>query len=463
MSLDPAQHRHIHLIGIAGSGMSALARLLLARGIRVSGSDRNPDQIGKALTGEGARIHTGHHAAHIAGADLVVVSSAVREPNPEIDAARAAGVPVIKRADLLAAVVNAAHGIAVAGTHGKTTTTALIGHILADAGLDPSVIVGGISRNFGSNARSGASDLVVVEADEYDATFLRLRPAVAVITNVAAEHLDFYHTEEQVRHAFAAFAAGVTETLVICADDEGAASTARTSRASVITYGIADGEWRAHDITETGQGTSFRVGHADAGVQCSTQLAGEHNVRNALAALAVATVCNVKLADAAASLSTFAGVQRRAEVKGEAGGITVIDDYAVHPTEIRVTLSALKRRYGRPLRAIFQPHTYSRVAAFLPDFARAFADADAVYVMDIYAARETDTLGMDAHLITDAIGEHHSSVRFTGGAVDTLGAVSADMRPGDIIVTLGAGDVTHLGPRLLAAQPSAAVAAEPSR
>lgn len=430
--------------------MSALARFLLTRGHMVSGSDRSPGEQGRVLASLGARIVSGHDPVHVNGADLVVVTSAVHIDNPEVQSALSRGIPVVKRAQLLASIFNDRKGIAVAGTHGKTTTSALVGHILDHAGLDPTILVGGISWNLGSNARVGEGEIVVAEADEYDASFLHLRPSIGVITNVEAEHLDFYGSEEAVHEAFATFARGVSGRLVVCADDPAAMTVVGSSRASLSTYGIQRGDWKALDVREESGTSRFTVHHGMDWEECRSQLAGRHNVLNALAALAVAHALAVPLSVALQGVESFRGVQRRMEIKGESAGVIVLDDYGHHPTEIRTTLAAIRERFRRPIRLVFQPHTYSRTKAFLPQFANAFADADTVYLLDIYAARELNTYGVNGGDLARAASEAHADIRYTRDAETTLSRLVQECRPGDIVVTMGAGDVSQLGSRILA-------------
>ncbi len=451
MTLDLDDYRHIHLVGIGGIGMSALARVLLARGFQVSGSDRDANEETSALAAAGATIFTGHRADQVRGADLIVISSAIRSGNVEVQEAGRRRIPVVKRAELLAAIANAGSAIAVAGTHGKTTTSALIGHILVQADQDPTILIGGIGHDLGSNARVGGSDLVVVEADEYDNTFLQLRPAIGVITNVAGEHLDFFRSIERVRGAFRQFAESVSETLVICADDAGLLSLVTTSTARIVSYGIQGGDWRASDIHEDGASMSFQVHHEDSNYTYSTSLVGNHNVLNALAAIATADALRISPDTVARALASFRGVKRRIERKGEVAGILVIDDYAVHPTEVKATLGAIKQRFQRPIRVVFQPHTYSRLQAFLPDFGRSFGQADAVYALDVYAARETDTLGLSGLSLVEAIAPQHAHVTYVETEDAALATLLQETEPGDIVVTMGAGTVTHLGPSLLTA------------
>ncbi len=449
MILPLEGHRHIHFVGIGGIGMSALARWLLAQDYEVSGSDRDPGEQGEALTRLGARVSAGHRGDAIGDADLVVVSSAVGPDNPEVRAAEDRGTLVVKRAELLSWIFNAGRGIAVAGTHGKTTTSALVGHLLVAAGRDPTILIGGISANLGSNARVGGP-LVVAEADEYDGSFLRLRPEIAILTNVEADHLDFYGTAEQVYDAFRQFAHGITDRLVYCADDPIAAGIAREVSATAIGYGLDSGEWQASGLGAKDGFTHFTVEHDGIHTPYTSALFGRHNVLNSLAAIVVAASLDVPVDVIQTALPAFSGVARRLEFKGDAAGVLVLDDYAVHPTEVRAALTAVKQRYQRPVRAVFQPHTYSRTKAFLADFACAFRDADVVYLLDIYAAREHDSLGISGQDLSSAVRRCHSNVHYTRSIEDTLAVLLDECNVGDVVVTLGAGDVFRLGPRLLA-------------
>lgn len=451
MTVDLTTKHRVHFVGIGGIGMSALARHLIANGHAVSGSDQSPGEQGEALRTLGASIHCGHAAENVDGAELLVVTSAVRQDNPELVAALAHGIPVVKRAELLGAIVNPLRSIAVAGTHGKTTTSALIAHILVEAGLDPTVLIGGISLALHSNARLGRSDLAVTEADEYDRSFLYLQPSIGVITNVEPEHLDIYGTEAGVRAAFIEFAAGVRDLLVVCADDSAALGVAREGRIPFLTYGLEQGEWRATDICEAGSRTRFTARRGDERVEISTPLIGRHNVSNALAAVAVGSRLGVPAGRIASAIDSFSGVARRLEAVGEAGGVLVMDDYAHHPTEIRTVLAGLRARTGRPVRVVFQPHTYTRTRDFLSDFAGAFDDAAHVYLLDIYAAREKDTLGISGSDVARELALRHPSSTYIPDADAVVEQVAADAQPGDVIVSMGAGDVYLLAPRILGA------------
>ena len=432
MIVSPADYRRVHFVGIG-----------------VSGSDSSRgDQI-EALAALGAAVYVGHNADNLDGAGLVVATSAASLDNAEIIEARARGIPVIKRSDLLASILNPLRGIAVAGTHGKTTTSALIAWILTSAGLDPSVLIGGISSNLGSNARLGRSDVVVAEADEYDGSFLKLEPEIAVITNVEADHLDYYETEERMRSAFADFAARTTGSLIVCSDDRFLASL-RTD-VELVTYGTGTADWRIVDVQEDRDVTSFALTHGNATERFTTRLAGKHNATNATAAIVVASLLGLPTAKIRDAVASFSGTARRFECKGKAGDVLVVDDYAHHPTEIRVNLEAARRRFSRPVRLVFQPHTYSRTKSLMDGFVSAFQGADSVYLMDIYAARETDTLGITGEDLAKAAMRVHPGVRYTKDPESTVAAVALEARPGDLILTMGAGDVDRLGPQILEA------------
>lgn len=451
-----------HIVGIGGAGMSAIARVLLGRGLRVSGSDLQPNTQTEALATEGITIYDGHAADHVEGAELVVVSSAIPPTNPEWQAALARGIPVLKRADLLGRLMQGTRGIAVAGSHGKTTTTGLIAHILLEAGLDPTVIVGGTLPELGGNGRFGRGPHFVIEADEYDYTFLGLRPEIAVITNVEHDHPDLFPTAEAYRDAFRRFAALIPGggRLVLCADDPGAAALAAEllpAAFEITTYGLGD--------TQSGLPLSVcaldarpnQMGGTDFVVEIDGQtvglarlrLPGLHNVRNALAALAVARALSIDFAQACRGLAGFGGVQRRFQVIGEVGGVTVIDDYAHHPTEIRATLAAARRRYpGRRLWAVWQPHTFSRTRLLLEEFAASFDQADRVIVLDIYRSREAaDPSLTSADVVARMPHPDAVLVAERRAAADYL---LERLRPDDVVLTLGAGDGDAVGRWVLA-------------
>lgn len=448
--------RRVHFIGIGGAGLSAIARVLMERGAVISGSDLALSPAAEALARDGARVYIGHRAENVAGADVVIASSAVREDNAEVQAARASGIPVLRRAGVLGQLMEGYIGIAVAGTHGKTTTTAIIATVLWEAGLDPTFIVGGTLVGPEVNARAGGGPHFVIEADEYDRTFLGLSPRIAVVTNVEHDHPDCYPTFEDFRAAFAAFVARIPPDglLVACWDHPVARELGRERQAQggrVVFYGREKGaEWTARRVhVNPSGGTDFyavRSGQTLGEVRL--RVPGEHNVLNALAALAVTDEVGVPFPTARAVLGGFRGVGRRFEIKGEAEGVVVVDDYAHHPTEIRATLAAARQRFpGRPIWAVWQPHTYSRTKALLEGFAQAFDGADHVVVLPIYAARESDTLGISS---ADVVARmRHPDARPVGSREEAVTLLGTEVRPGSVVLTLGAGDGDKVGEWLL--------------
>ncbi|HML22967.1 MAG TPA: UDP-N-acetylmuramate--L-alanine ligase, partial [Aggregatilinea sp.] len=420
--------QHIHIIGIGGFGMSAIARVLLQRGFVVSGSDLHANNLTRELQANGATIYEGHAAENVGGADVVAISSAVPDSNPEVAAARAQGIPVLRRRDLLGELMANRTGIAVAGTHGKTTTTALLAHTLIEAGRDPTYIVGGVMQNTGTNAGVGKGPEFVIEADEYDRMFLGLRPKIAVVTNVEHDHPDCYPTWGEMAAAFQAFTHLLPPDglLVVCADDEPAFALGRERwrmDGPVSSYGTGttSGDWTATEIEpDPAGGMRFNVrrGGQFGAVAGNVHLAldGHHNVQNALAVITVASHLGVPFETIAAALSSFMGTQRRGETLGQAGGVTVISDYAHHPTAIRVTLEAHRQRPGvRDLWAVWQPHTYGRMRALATDFTWCFSRADHILVTDVYSVREEITPGLDARGMADLIRPtDHPDARYTG-------------------------------------------------
>lgn len=446
---------HIHLVGIGGAGLSAIAHVLLEEGYPVSGSDLVASATTEQLAARGARVTIGHDAACIAGADVVVVSAAVPPDNVEVVRAHQLGLPVIKRAELLAHMMSGRVGVAVAGTHGKTTTTAMIARALLEAGRDPTFIVGGVIGGLGTSARAGKGPFVV-EADEYDRMFLSLRPWAAVVTNIEHDHPDCYPTFDSMVEAFSQFAATLPEdgVLVACWDNPAARQLGEQRQAQnkpVVLYGTGKGaSWQAVDVQPNQAGGSDFV-LLDRGRTVGLvrlRVPGVHNVVNALAALAVLDRLGVPFDKARDSLREFLGVGRRFEVTGEAGGVTVVDDYGHHPTEIRATLAAARAHFaGRKLWAVFQPHTYSRVKAFLPGFASAFGDADHVIVMKIYAARERDSADISGADI--AAQSSHRDIRYLPNLEDAVAYLLERVKPGDVIITLSAGDGNRVGQMVL--------------
>ncbi len=457
--LDPGTR--IHLVGIGGIGLSAIARVLHGWGYVVSGSDREATALTQALASEGMAVYAGHRAEQVVGADLVVVSSAVPRDNPEVREARRRGLPVLKRDEFLGELTADKTTIAVAGTHGKTTTSAMIAWILVEAGLDPTFVVGGMLQNLGTNARAGQGQHFVIEADEYDRTFLGLNPDVAVITILEHDHPDCYPTFNEMRIAFARFAGLLVPggLLIVCGEEEEVlrlagetldpATEQPPQQRRITTYGLDRAwDWRAQGV-QLGNSAAFEVWHRTHRLgTCALQVPGRHNVLNALAALAASSEVGVDFGTAAAALTRYRGTERRFHVKGQAGGVTVVDDYAHHPTEIRVTLAAARLKYpGRPLWVVFQPHTYSRTAALLDDFALAFDQADHVLVTGIYAARELNLQDVSgADLVARMV---HPSTRYVEGLAEAASSLLHKVQPGDVVITLGAGDVCLVGERLL--------------
>lgn len=447
-----------HFIGIGGAGMSALADALLDLGAPVSGSDAVESEATRELQARGARVAIGHDARNLGDATRIVLTGAVSPDNPELIEAQRLGLPVTKRAVLLGMLMDTRRGVAVAGTHGKTTTSAMIAWTLAKAGLDPSYMVGGTIRGLGPGGHWGRGPLLVAEADEYDSSFLQLRPEVAIITNLEADHLDYYGSLEAIFAAFSEFALNVKRggLLLVCADSTHALSLA-TQLGDGITpfriqlYGtVLEALWRPHLLGSNDHGgndyVALRGGKEVA--RLSLSVPGEHNVLNSLAALAVCIELGLDPPEAARHLGDYLGAGRRFEVKGEVAGVTVVDDYAHHPTEIAATLAAARRRYGgRRLFALFQPHTYTRTRDFMDGFVGSLSGADRVVVTEIYASRERDTLGLTGRMITDRITSVPADFAPTlGEAADLL---LDDLTPGDVLLTLGAGDVWKVGERVL--------------
>jgi UDP-N-acetylmuramate--alanine ligase len=445
-----AKIRHVHFVGIGGSGMSGIAEVLLNQGFGVSGSDVKGSPVTQRLQALGARIFEGHAAANVQGAHVVVTSSAVRADNPEVLEARRLGVPVIPRAEMLAELMRAKHGIAVSGSHGKTTTTSMIASVLDKGGLDPTIVVGGRLDTLGSGARLGKSEYMVVEADESDRSFLKLQPTLAVVTNVDREHLDAYTDLADVQQAFLEFIDKVPfyGAAVVCADDEAARALLARAARRTRSYGFAeDAQVRASELELLPSGSRFAVSADGQPLgRFELRVPGRHNVQNALAAIAVALELQLPPAAIREGLASFQGVDRRFQKKGEVQGVTVLDDYGHHPTEIKATLSALRTYAGaRRTVVVFQPHRYSRTQALWDDFLAAFAGADLLLLVDIYAASEDAIPGVDAERLAGAIpgALYAGDVQAAGERLMQL------VKSGDVVLTLGAGNVYAAGEALL--------------
>jgi len=447
--------QHLHFAGIGGIGMSGIAEVLLNLGYTISGSDLKLSPTTDRLAKLGATIYEGHRAENVAGAKALVVSSAVEESNPEVQEARRLQIPVIPRGELLAELMRLKYGIAVAGSHGKTTTTSMIATILSHAGIDPTVVVGGkVAAMGGTNARIGKSDFLVVEADESDGSFLKLSPIFAIVTNIDREHLDHYADLDAIRAAFIEFVNKVPfyGAAVLCLDDENVQSILPSVKRRTITYGNNSQADYQPAVRESGDFHScftLRSRTGDLG-DFYLNIPGEHNVLNATAAIAVALELRVELDVIRAGLRQFTGVGRRFEVRGVVSGITVVDDYGHHPTEIRATLAAAKSCCHGRMHVLFQPHRYTRTFHLLDDFARAFHQADRVLVLDIYAASEKPIEGVTSEALVERMRQFgHRGAEYAGSNAAGVDAIVEGVGPGDMILTLGAGSVSQLGDRIL--------------
>jgi len=452
----PDDSRPVHFMGVAGAGMSGLALLARKRGVAVTGCDR--DLIGAGaeaaedVARAGGEVFSGHSPDHVVGARALVVSSAVPKDHPEVERARALGLPVVRRAEALAEAVSPGLLVAVAGTHGKTTTTAMTTEVLAAAGLNPTGLVGGRIASWGGNALIGGTSLYVVEADEYDKSFLALRPEVAVINNVEQDHLECYNNSvDKLEAAFAQFA-GPARRLIVGGDDEGAVRVARRSGRPVWKVGFGpDADVRITRLEQSARGSTAVVALPATGtIDVRVQVPGVHNLRNAAAALAVGVEVGADLEKVASALAAFRGVGRRFELVGAMGGVIVVDDYAHHPSEIAATLEAARQVYpAKRLVAVFQPHLFSRTQALGAAMGRALAGADVVVVADVYPAREARVPGVTGRLVADGAILAGAEVHWVPARQELTGRVAGLLRPGDVVLTMGAGDVTALGAELL--------------
>jgi len=445
---------HVHFVGIGGIGMSGIAEVLLTLGYQVSGSDLKESEITRRLATLCATIHAGHRAENVNDVDAVVISSAVRKDNPEVVAAHDKWIPVIPRAEMLAELMRLKYAVAVAGSHGKTTTTSMIATVLAAAGLDPTAVVGGKVNVLDSNAKLGKSELMVVEADESDGSFLKLHPSIAVVTNIDPEHMDHYGTLDRLQNAFVEFCNRVPfyGLNVLCLDHPNVQALLPRMEKRFVTYGSAHtADYRVEGIRLDGYLTRFRAFQHDKELgEFTVKMVGAHNALNALAVIAVAEEMDVPLDTVRRALAEFGGVQRRFTIKGEAKGVTVVDDYGHHPTEVMATLTGARRAFRRRLVVAFQPHRYTRTRDLLKEFSTAFNDADVLYLTGIYAASEDPIPGISGQALADSIVAYgHRDVTFVEKRADLARAMAPRLREGDLVLTLGAGDITQVGPELL--------------
>ena len=446
---------HIHFVGIGGIGMSGIAELLLNLGYRVSGSDLKLSHITRRLEGKGAVIFQGHAKDQIKDADVVVTSSAIARENPEVVQARELGLPIIPRAEMLAELMRIKYSIAVSGAHGKTSTTSMISQILNTAGLDPTVIIGGLLQGLDTNALHGSGDFIVAEADESDGSFLKYAPAIAAVTNIDLEHLDFYKDIEDIKDKFVQFINSIPfyGLAILCLDNEHIQDILPRIRVRYTTYGLtAQSDLQARDI-------SFDNGRAKFSVYSKKErlgeillnIAGQHNILNAMAGVAAGLELNIPFATIKKALEEIRGVKRRLEIKGKKKGITVMDDYGHHPTEIAATLTAVRESYpDKRLIVVFQPHRYTRTQALFDDFTRSFYQSDVLVVLPIYAASEAPIEGVDAKTLVEGIRAHgHKDASFAPDFTQALSMITHKAQKGDMVLTLGAGDVYTLGEKLV--------------
>ncbi len=446
--------KRIHFVGIGGSGMNGIAEVLLNMGYEVSGSDITWSATAKRLRNLGASIHIGHREDYIRGAQCVVYSSAIRDDNPELLAASTANIPIIPRAEMLAELMRMKYGVAIAGTHGKTTTTSLIASILAGSGLDPTVVTGGKLNSLGANARLGKGDILVAEADESDGSFLKLSPTIAVVTSIDREHMNHYSGMDDVYDAYMGFMNKVPfyGCAILCLDHPAIqALLPRVSR-RFITYGLAaQADMHGANLVYDGMKTSFDLFVLGKKLgRISLRLPGDHNVQNALAAASVALELDIGFDEIKKGLESFSGVERRFHVRGTPRGVTVVDDYGHHPEEIKAVLGGAKQSFKKRIVAVFQPHRFSRTADLFNDFLSAFNDVDTLIVTDIYPAGEDPIKGIDGHTLSNAIKEHgHKDVTYIKDVADVPAYLKGMVRSGDLVITLGAGDVWKAGTGLV--------------
>jgi UDP-N-acetylmuramate--alanine ligase len=446
--------KHIHFVGIGGIGMSGIAEVLLNLGYKVSGSDLRESDTTQRLRKLGGEVQIGHRAENITSPHVVVISSAVKKDNVEVVAAREKLVPVIPRAEMLAELMRLKYGVAIAGAHGKTTTTSMVATVLAAGGIDPTVVIGGKLNSLGSNAKLGQGEFLVAEADESDGSFLKLSPTIAVVTNIDEEHLDYYEDINEIKDAFLAFINKVPfyGVAILCLDQKHVQSLLPKIEKRYLTYGTStQADYQAKDVTLLPLGSKFRVqNHTGDLGWFELAVPGMHNVSNGLAAIAVARELEVDLEVIRRSLREFSGVQRRFQVKGEAKGVLVVDDYGHHPTEVRATLAAAKAALGRRVVCVFQPHRYTRTSHLLEEFFTAFNQADKVIILDIYAAGEQPIPGVTGQSVFEGIRNYgHKDATYIGSKEQVVKHLAGTLRQGDLLLTLGAGDVWKLGEAVL--------------
>jgi UDP-N-acetylmuramate--alanine ligase len=448
---------HIHFVGIGGIGMSGIAELLLNLGYKVSGSDLQTSEITERLKGLGGIIFAGHGADQINGADVVVTSSAVGRDNPEVLAAERISIPVIPRAEMLAELMRLKYSVAIAGAHGKTTTTSMVASVLAQGGLDPTVVIGGKLKGIGSNAVLGKGDFIVAEADESDGSFLKFSPAIAVVTNIDREHLDYYQDLETIKAVFLDFIERIPfyGLAILCLDNESIQDLIPKIKKRYTTYGMSSqADFQIRDVAYEKRRSCFSVyrqGHKLG--RFTLNLPGIHNVYNATAGIATGVELEVPMDAIESALQTLEGVQRRLEIKGEVNGITVVDDYGHHPTEIKTTLQAIEECWPDNRKIIvFQPHRYTRTQALFDDFTRSFYQSDVLLVLPIYAAGEQNIEGVTGRKLCEGIKAHgHKEVFYSEGQEDAIAYLRENLKPGDVLLTLGAGDVWQVGTEILKA------------
>jgi UDP-N-acetylmuramate--alanine ligase len=446
--------KKIHFVGIGGIGMSGIAEVLLNLGYQVSGSDLASSEITERLVSLGATVYAGHFMENLQDVDVVVTSTAVRINNPEVVEAHRQKIPVIPRAEMLAELMRMKYGVAVAGTHGKTTTTSMVATILSHGGIDPTVVIGGRLDSLGSNAKLGQGDFLVAEADESDGSFMKLSPTIAIVTNIDADHLDYYRDLDEIRETFINFMNKVPffGMTAICLDDVNIQSCIPEITKRFVTYGMStQADLHATDLTYDGSRTCFTVNNREGELgQICLHMPGRHNVLNALAAVSVSLELDIPFATIAEGLSGFGGIQRRFQIKYDQGGIMVVDDYGHHPTEIIATLNAARSGWNKRLVVVFQPHRYSRTQALYEDFMTAFNGSDHLVVMDVYAASEDPIPGVEGADLAEGIASHgHKNVHYIATPEEIVEHLENTVKEGDLVLTLGAGNVWKIGETLI--------------